>query len=317
MSPLHVQFPVHANVGVAMEGDGDGPAVDGFLSTKGHIRDRNTPWRVAQWSHPGHTVDVRKMVAAVARARGVINRTTAFTVTQSPQRTTSLGCVPSHVAQLASKWELVAYSVNPEDVRDEIVARGPVVAALHITDALLACVSSCLREEEVEALEPVTPSTTNHGTVIVAVLGWEADDDVWVVALPWGKFPTWDGTVRVNRTSVMNVCGLARQEDVCPTKKDSGSSMKVSVLPPTWDPPTTQPLPPVANVGSVTGKQKAIKKTKPSTSTSSTSPAPAPARPNWRAWMTNDHINLTVQCSVTVVVIIVGILTLFLMRRRA
>jgi hypothetical protein len=322
-SPLCVKFPVHSNVGLAME-ERMSSNVDGFLN----LKDEETPTLSSSymipsktWNHPGHASDPRKMVAAVARARGLINRTTASTVSQKTETFDSKLSVPAHVARLASKWELVAYTLQPSDIAREIKTRGPLLAALRINDPLLHAVSS--------RLQGITPQvedddSSNHGTTIVAVLGWDKHES-YTIALPWGKFasPSWDGTLVVDSSKLTNVCGIAKQEDVSPTQNnDTSHFIKVNVLPPSWDPLTMHPLPKVDHVGSVTGKQRFIRNTKKL----KTQPPPPPIHPSnhskpsvlqkLRSWMTEEHMNMTVQCSVTIVIIIVGILTLLLMRRR-
>ena len=235
--------------------------------------------------------------------------------------------VPAHVARLASKWELVSYTVKIKDVASEILTRGALLASVRITDQLLDAVSSRLQPEDspdprVDGLQPdSTDGDSNHGSVVVAVLGWEDGD--WIVALPWGKFgsPAWDGTLTVAHAAITNVCGLAKQEEV--SRSHDTGSITVGVLPPTWDPPTTQPLPAVAHIGSVTGKHKAIRRKKlqpapkppPSSSDARATSTPTNLLTTVSTWMTEEHMNITVQCSVTLVIIIVGILTLLLMRR--
>ena len=320
---VYIKFPVHANVGLAVEEDTD---VAGFLEVGAPASPAGAAYSVPSktWVHPGHASDPRNMVAAVARARGLINRTTASTVAQSPPSATSASMsVPAHVARLASKWELVAYTVEGKDVAREIAARGPLLASVRITGSLLNAVSARLLQEEANAPQFATPDdTADHGTIIVALLGWDEESN-WIVGLPWGKFvsPAWDGTLPLPASTVTNVCGIAKQEHVSPSAPPT-SNIQVSVLPPSWDPPTTQPLPEVAHVGSVSGKQKPLrpkKKVRPAAAAAAAAAAaPASAASfvhTLSSWMTEEHMNVTVQCSVTLVVIIVGILTLLLMRR--
>lgn len=254
------------------------------------------------------------MVAAMARARNLINRTTSSRVTQdSTMPSNNTISVPTHVARLASKWELAAYSVKPDDVHIEIMARGPVVACVHVNDALLELVS-----QQMHGTPPVpsTPYGNNHGTVIVAILGWEEHN--WVVALPWGKYPEmgWDGTVLLPRGTELNVCAMAKQEDVSPHRNGIEDAVQVVVLPPNWNPPTTQPLPAVAHVGTATGKEKRLKQLHRSHQANGGGiKKKVRVMQTLNAWMTDDNMNVTIQCAVTVVIIIVGILTLILMRR--
>ena len=318
---MHVQFPVHANVGLAVNTASGG--VSGFLpsSTTASISSYLAPAK--KWTHPGYALDPRRMVAAIAYARGIINRTTAATVSQDGDMALDTGLsVPAHVARLASKWELVAYSVNPDDVCTEIMMRGPVVATVHVTDELLGRVSAHLQGGGHPQPLPPLPSTQvspDFGTVIVALLGWE--EEHWVAALPWGKFPMlgWDGSVHLLRGTELNVCALAKQEEVRPANT-LGDLMKVTVLPPNWSPPTTQPLPAVDHIGTATGKVKALKanptipKKKQQQQSNKKKVCGLTAL---HAWMTDDNMDFVIQCSVTVVIIIVGILTLVLMRKQS
>jgi len=296
---MHIQLPVHANVGLAVYNT---TPTSGYLPVGARVEDS---YRAPKWHHPGYAPDPRTMVAAVARSRGIINHTTASLVTSDKVRADTQISAPAHVARLAFKWEAVAYSVGDADIRAEIMERGPVVAAVRVNTALLTRVNTTLKKLASDNAQ--FDNDPGEGTVIVAIIGWNVKD--WIVALPWGKFPTfgWDGTVSLPQAGdvVINVCALTPNVSM----HHYADCIEVGVLPPTWDAPTTQPLPQVEKVGSVSGKHKALR-------------PQHPPKPNVikivDTWIRKENnMNLTVQCSVTVVVIIVGILTLLLMRHRA
>lgn len=326
---MYVQFPVHANVGIAVCNVTNVNNPNRFLAIDPEPTPAPDTYRVPAktWTHPGYVTDPRIMVASVARARGVINRTTASTVTQGVSVLTSTSSVPAYVARMASKWDLVAYNVKPCDIRAEIRTRGPVIAAVHVNSSLLARVNTSLLESYERKINPNPTPTPNPdpnlnvdeeepdlGTIIVAVLGWDGPN--WVVALPWGKFPSlgWDGTVHMPDVTLMNTCALARADAVNDTKMSELLYIEVGLLPPNWDAPTTQPLPPVENVGSVSGKYKSLRRRQRDKGKSKSKDVIQIVT----KWMSNeDNMNLTMQCSVTMVVIIIGILTLFMMRSKS
>ena len=270
---LTIPFPVFVNVEVAI---GESP-IHGYI-TMPSPDPLPVKYMTDQWTHPGYTTDPRCMIAAVARARGLITRTIAATVTKTkPPAVTS---VPAHVARLAAKWELVAYSVTPAAFKTELVANGPFVATVPVTNDLLHDLGVLLGTST-----PRLPPT-HHGNIIVAVLGWEAEK--WIVALPWGRFPMWNGTLMVDHG--LNACALARQEKVRQVKP----GLCVTVLPPDWTPLTTKPLPD-ATVGIARGKHQTLRK-----------------RPSFP----DEHLGLTVQCVVTMVIIVVGVILLIMLRRK-
>jgi hypothetical protein len=196
----------------------------------------------------------------------------------------------------------VAYSVSTDLVKLEVLARGPVLAVLPITNDVLEHVGACLAGKPVHPLNPI--DTTDHGNLGVAILGWDAD--AWIIALPWGRFPMWDGTIHVSQNACVNVCALSRQEDV---SVDANSGARVTVFPPLWEPLTTKPLPEIASASNVSGKYKNLKK--------KNTPKPvSTVIHQWRPRLTEEHLSLTVQCAVTMVIIVVGVILLIMLRRK-
>ncbi len=300
-----MRLPVHCNVGLEVS--------DSAAGASGYLPADLPPAGLSvgkAWSHPGYTTDPRRMVAAVARARGLITRKTASSVSLGGEDAQPGVCVSVHVAAMSTKWELAGYSVKSSDIRAEISARGPVVASVPVTDALLAHVSDHLSSNSPAPPLP-SPDAPVHGNVIVALLGWK--DRHWVVALPWGKYPefNWDGTVLWPWGSELDACGMAQMSDVSATPADA--HIRVTVLPRDWNPLTTQPLPQVAptRIGTAVGKSKPLRHTKRRAS--------AAHKPKFslRQWMSSDeNAGVAMQCVVTLSIIVVAILTLVAIRRQ-
>ena len=162
---MHVRLPVQCNIGLACTTSVD-KETHGYVSVPTDPTS-TPPLPPKGWKHPGFVRDARHMVAAVAKARGLIGRTTAATVGQS---TEPVGIsVPAHVARLAAKWELVAYMVSHEHVEAEVCARGPVVAAMRVTTSILDYVSARLADKDAAAYTTPSQNVAECGMVMVAM----------------------------------------------------------------------------------------------------------------------------------------------------
>lgn len=287
MAPLFIQFPVFFNVGVALDASTN---ATGYLSVPTNIPDEHV---AASWVHPGYEKNPASMVVAVARCRRLITRATATIAASSSA--VDLCSVPSHVANLAHKWDLAAYLVHRNDVKRELLERGPLLAAVAVSPALLNTVSQCLVGGNGSA-PPADEESS--GYVMVAIVGWRKEK--LVVALPWGKVSIWDGLVSIPADMCLNVCGLTQKSNVR-DDADAGDAMMVSLIPPEWNSTTVQPLPTISQIGISGGKHQRLKKKY--------------SRPDLHACVTDEHISITVQCVVTVVVIVVGIILLCMIRR--
>ena len=283
---MFISLPVHCNVGLSVSEPG-GETL--HLSTKPPTESPPIP---KSWQHPGFCPDPRQMVAAVARARDLINRQTASSVCQEALDT-DVFSVLSHVSRLSTQWNLVGYTLTLDQIRTELVSRGPVVAAMPVHQGLLTHISSCMNGCE----SVYTPDTASPelGMVSIAILGWKADS--WMVALPWGKFSkttsahTWDGCVYIPHTMVMNACAMCKATD-------TGVGMEVILMPESWNPPTTRPLPQNCDLSRSSGKMKHLKN--------------RTVRPR----LTDENVSLVVTCVVTTTNIVLAILTLNMMKTR-
>jgi hypothetical protein len=238
------------------------------------------------------------MVAAVAKARDLINRQTASSVCQEELDADAFS-VLTHVSRLSSKWNLVGYTIDVGQIRTELASRGPVIAAIPVRQSLLTHVSSIIGGESTV----YTPGDdAEMGMVAVAILGWR--DDAWLVALPWGKFskPEWDGCVYVPATMPVNACGMCKPSGVQATE----TSFVVNVMPDAWTPPTTRPLP--TTMGSRTsGKVKHLK--------SKTKREHHPLRTLCDK-LTDENITTGLKCVVTTTMIILAIMVVVILKTR-
>lgn len=287
---MFIKLPVHCNVGLAVN---DPVGQTAYLSP-GSVT--TSPPIPRAWQHPGFCTDSRRMIAAVARSRKLINRQTASSVCEDALDT-DVFSVLTHVSRLSSKWNLIGYTLDPTQIRAELVTRGPVVAAIPVRQSLLTHISS-LMDGATSTYEP--GSDPELGLVSVAVLGW--DDAGWVVALPWGKFSksmsehAWDGCVRV--PSVVNACAMCNPSDL----KPSPTGFEVKIMPTSWNPPTTRPLPANTESSRTSGKVKHLNK-----------PDHLEA---FRAKFTDDNVTLVLKCLITTTIIVLAVLTLVMMKTR-
>lgn len=284
---MFITLPVHCNVGLAVK---DSVGETTYLASQSATTSPPIP---KSWQHPGFSRDPRHMVAAVAKARQLINRQTATSACQEELGDTL--SVLTHVSRLASKWNLVGYTLEPAQIQTELVTRGPVVAAMPVCQSLLTHISGLMNGET----SVYTPGEPELGMVSVAVLGWE--DEHWVVALPWGKFSkstsahAWDGCVRIPRRVVVNACAMCKPGEV-----QAEGTFAVKLMPDAWNPPTTRPLPPNTESSRTSGKVKHLK-TKP--------------KEVFRKF-NDENVTLVLKCVVTSAIIVLAVLTLVMMNTR-
>lgn len=251
---MNVKFPVHCNVALDVNKGSEDAVLPLPVPSGG-------PPPLKSWQHPGFCEDPVKMVCAMARARNLITRATASNATGCGVAATS---ILTHVAALASKWDMVAYTVDSRHIGTEL-GRGPVCAALRIRDSFLDHVSSLMKET------PSTPppmymneeASNEHGFVSVVILECVSGDG-FRVALPWGKFPKrrdggviWDGCVDVHRDVVVNACSMCKRDLVTSNTSDGG--VPVKIMPKEWTPATTRPLPSTSPLTSVHSRGKVKK----------------------------------------------------------
>jgi len=282
---LHVQLPVHCNVSVSVAGED----THAYLKTANPPEQKLTTSKT--WKHPGYSKDPRHVIACMARERKFINRNTVSAVTKDAVDS-GLSLV-THMLTLASKFKLTAYRVAPDSIDVEISERGPVVATIPVTTALLNHVSGLMKGES----SKFVPSGKVHGHVAVIIVGWEHTD--WVVGLPWGNFPkstwgetAWDGYLRIPRGYEIDACAFAKRSDIVTTPSD-GYSFLVKLISPTASPeppvPVVKAPPPPSNVS----HQKRI-----------------------RNWFTDDHVMMLTEGVVTVTIIIICIITLIMLTKK-
>jgi hypothetical protein len=283
---MFIRLPVSCNVGLAVKQ----PMEDARMSSTPPTGPPPIP---KAWQHPGFSLDPRRMIAAVARARALVNRQTASSACQEPLDASETLSVLSHVSRLASKWNLVGYTLDTSQIETEIASRGPVVAAVPVRDSLLAHISARLNGEE-----PVyRPDDPELGLVSVAILGWK--DEHWIAALPWGKFTSatsahaWDGCVRIPKDMCVNACAMCKRAQL------GQGTFAVKVMPASWDPPTTKPLPPSNESSRTSGKVKHLKKPKVS-----------------KMAFTDENVTLVLKCVVTATIMVLAILVLVMMKTR-
>jgi hypothetical protein len=238
------------------------------------------------------------MVSAVAKARTLINRQTASSVCQEALESEPLS-VFTHVSQLAKKWNLIGYTLESSQIKNELVSRGPIVGAVSVRQSLLTHISS-LMNGEASVYDP--NGGVELGLVSVAVLGWE--DDRWVVALPWGKFTkttsehSWDGCVRIPMDMLVNACAMCKPSSVL-----VDGTFSVNIMPASWTPPTTKPLPSKPDTSRTSGKLKHLKTT------------PKPPRIGCHKF-NDENVTLVLKCVVTSTIIVLAVLTLVMMNTR-
>ena len=291
---MNVKFPVFHNVALDVN-KGTEDAVVASPPEKNGLK---------SWQHPGYCEDPVKIVCAMARARGLITRATASNASGSDDNKSIL----THVAELAMKWDMVAYTVDPEHIRQEL-SRGPVCAVIPVNDCLLSHVSSIMSSPH--APPPLHTSESNeHGFVGVVIL--KCDNDKFTVAVPWGKFPKrrdgksiWDGCVDVHRDVVMNACSMCKRDDLTsPTQ----AGVPVKIMPKEWTPATTRPLPSTSSSTSVHsgGKMKNLgKKHRPKHPSSSLG-----------SKLNDENVSMVIKCVVTTTIIILSILCLVMLKSK-
>lgn len=278
---MFVKLPVHCNV---QRTDEEGKDVV-YLKTPGNT----SPTIPKTWQHPKHTTDPRRVIAAVARSRSLINRSTTSAVTREPlvEKLSLL----AHLSGLACKWDLIGYTLNSDQIQGELCERGPVLASIPVCASLLEHVSTLL-----DGADPAThyaPITgeTELGMVSCAILGWKGDS--WLVALPWGDFSKsvgdWNGCVYIPRGKEEQVCALVRKGDISTKSKSHG--FRVTIVPTEYP---SIPRPPV---------QSTVKPKHKHTDA-------------FRAWFNDEHMSIVVKCAVTTTIIVLAVFTILVLRRR-
>lgn len=299
---MFIQFPVHCNVALAVDDNG---SESGILPSPSP-----TPSVLKSWQHPGFSEDPRKMIAAMARCRNLITRSTASNLGDMDSGDYS---VLTHMSKLASKWDLIGYTFDQSSLKTEL-GRGPVCGAISVRDPLLTHISSIMSGK----LDPLTPYSLDesndeeHGFVCVVVLKCTENQKL-CVALPWGKFPkkldgtpVWDGCICVDPKVVVNLCGMSKRNLL----GSGGEGVQIRVMPKEWFPATTKPLPSTSSSTSVDsiGKMKKLKGVKV--------PKKSTPKLNLKPKFTDENISLGIKCVVTTTIIILSILILVLLKTR-
>lgn len=282
---MHVQLPVHCNVSVSVPGE----------DTRVYLKTANPPESQPvskTWKHPGYSVDPRHVIACMARERKFINRGTASAVTKDAVEP-GLSLV-AHMLALAAKFKLTAYRVNSDLVDVEISERGPVVASIPVSSALLDHVSALMKGGT--SSPAFVPSGEVQGHVAGVITGWEHTN--WVVALPWGTFPkpawgegAWDGYVRIPKGYEVDPCALAKRSDIMATPSD-GYSFSVRLL----------------SVGGETASAPRARSTR--------RPGPPNIKQNFRNWFTDEHVMRLTEGVVTLTILVVAVLTLVMLTKK-
>jgi len=249
---MFIQIPVKCNVGMAVDVAGSTRA--------GYIDPSPRKCKPSAWQHPGHALDARRTVAAVACARELMTRSAAAAACQTPSGDAS-DSVLSCAVQLAAKWDLVAYCLEVSELGEELSSRGAVLGALRVHPCLAAHISGIVAGS-VDPGTVYTPTGTETGVVSVAVLG-ECEGG-YRVALPWGKFSKsmvghpWDGCVCVPASMLTNLGALLPRAAVSSSPTDERTH-KLMVMPTEWRTATTLPLPTATSPPPVRGKNSALK----------------------------------------------------------
>jgi len=337
---MFIRVPAFSNTGLVLDSKTCGDTV--YLSPPAA---ESSPSPSPKWQHPGYSVDTRKQIAGVAKARGLIGRRAASSVLDA-ECETGKDLMP-HMSGLASVWDLVAYTFDAGGLCEELRARGPVMAALYVTDELMTHISGLI-SGDVSASTVYVPALgdsppRNSGLVTVVVLSPLSDDDTTttttttvVVSLPWGTFRAeaacaWDGSILVSSSCLKNLCSLASRANVSPSRSPS-HSVEVRVIDPGWNPVTTRPLP-SANVVTprVVGKTRELKRTvvsskpaaaaaapSPTTTTTTTSSPPKSKRHHALvAWFRKDeNVSLLLEGVVTATVVVLAIMVIVTLKSR-
>jgi hypothetical protein len=290
---MNVNFPVFHNAAL----DVNEGSEDATLAPPS----ANNPLKT--WQHPGYCEDPVKMVCAMARARGLITRATA----SSAGGCETGGSMLTHVAQLASKWDLVAYTMGPDQIGEEL-GRGPVCAVIPVKDSLMGHVSSIMSSSSPSMYMKQEDESNEHGFLGVVIL--KCTGDGFTVAVPWGKFPKrqdgtsiWDGCVDVHRDVVLNPCAMCKRDRLSPPATHGG--VRVKIMSKTWLPATTRPLPSTSSTSVHSGGKvkKLGKKSRHPTS-------------SLKSKFNDENVSVVIKCVVTSTIIILSILCLVVLKSK-
>lgn len=312
---LFIRVPAFSNTELVLDSASCGDPV--YLCAPG-----SPPSPASKWVHPGYSSDVRKQICCVAKARGLISRRSA---SQQSEGGGGGGDLMTELCQLASCWDLDAYSLDEGVLCEELSVRGPVMGALYVTDELVAHISGLIGGSVSEMCvysPPPAGGGCTAGLVSVVAVGVGGGGEI-EVSLPWGTFPEsvggWNGNIMVRPACLHNLCSLASHSTVS-VSRSAEHSVAVRAMKPGWRPVTTRPLPP-AQVAAprVVGKTRELKRT-----VVTTTPTPATAaRPARRrhhallAWFSKEeHVSLLLEGVVTATVVVLAVMVMVSLKTR-